>query len=75
MPSLLLDIAIPAERLQAVYRGQANRVLLRSRDGQRVNLAAHHLRPFIGHNGVHGSFILEFDEQGALLSLRRLGQA
>ncbi|CAD5108746.1 hypothetical protein PSEWESI4_03038 [Pseudomonas carbonaria] len=68
---LELDIALPAERLQAVYRGQANRVLLTSRDGRRVSLPAHHLRPFIGHAGVYGSFVLEFSAEGELLSLRR----
>src|SRR3990167_7173142 len=46
MPSLELDIALYAERLRAVYQGQANRVLLRSRDGRKVSLPAHHLRPF-----------------------------
>ncbi|MBM7060920.1 DUF2835 domain-containing protein [Pseudomonas sp. UL073] len=72
MASLLLDIAVPAERLHAVYRGQANRILLRSRDGQRVSLPVHHLRPFVSHAGVYGSFALDFDASGALLSLRRL---
>ncbi|MCR3807937.1 DUF2835 domain-containing protein, partial [Pseudomonas aeruginosa] len=60
------------ERLQAIYGGRANRVLLRSRDGRRVNLPAHHLRPFIGHDGVHGTFRLDFSEDGRLLALQRL---
>ncbi|MGH8355304.1 MAG: DUF2835 family protein, partial [Pseudomonas sp.] len=40
MPSLVLDIALSAERLRAVYQGRANRVLLLSRDGRRVSLPA-----------------------------------
>lgn len=72
MPSLVLDIAISAERLLAVYQGQANRILLRSRDGRRVNLPAHHLRPFLAHEGVYGAFVLEFNSRGELLSLQRL---
>ncbi|HGM8033390.1 TPA: DUF2835 family protein [Pseudomonas aeruginosa] len=55
-----------------MYGGRANRVLLRSRDGRRVNLPAHHLRPFIGHDGVHGTFRLDFSEDGRLLALQRL---
>ncbi|QRY78651.1 DUF2835 domain-containing protein [Pseudomonas sp. PDNC002] len=72
MPSVVLDISLPTHRLQALYRGQANRIQVVSRDGRQVNLPAHHLRPFITHTGVQGSFELEFDESGRLLALRRL---
>ena len=63
MPGLIMDIALSGERLQAIYG---------SRDGRRVNLPAHHLRPFIGHDGVHGTFRLDFSEDGRLLALQRL---
>ena len=68
MPSLVLDIALPAER----YQGRANRVLLYSRDGRKVSLPAHHLRPFLRHDGIHGVFELEFSAAGELLDLRQL---
>lgn len=72
MPSLVLDISLSAERFLAVYQGHANRVMVRSRDGRKVSLPAHHLRPFLTHDGIHGSFELEFDPGGSLLALRRL---
>lgn len=72
MPSLVLDIALPAERFLAVYQGRANRVLLYSRDGRKVSLPAHHLRPFLRHDGIHGVFELEFSTAGELLDLRQL---
>ncbi|MVW75696.1 DUF2835 domain-containing protein [Pseudomonas xionganensis] len=72
MPSLVLDIALSAERLVAVYQGRANRILLHSRDGRRVSVPAHHFRPFLTHDGVYGSFMLEFSDKGELLSLRRI---
>jgi len=72
MPSLVLDIALPAERFLAVYQGRANRVLLYSRDGRKVSLPAHHLRPFLRHDGIHGVFELEFSTAGELLGLRQL---
>lgn len=70
MPVLILDIALSAQSLRAVYQGRANRVLVHSRDGQKISLPAHHLRPFLTHAGVYGSFVLEFDAAGKLLSLR-----
>ncbi|WP_437880848.1 DUF2835 domain-containing protein [Pseudomonas sp. LRF_L74] len=72
MPSLVLDIALTTERFLAVYQGRANRVLLHSRDGRKVSLPAHHLKPFLRHDGIHGSFELEFNNQGELLELRPL---
>lgn len=72
MPSLVLDIALPAERFLAVYQGRANRVMLWSRDGRKVSLPAHHLKSFLQHEGIHGTFELEFSAAGELLELRRL---
>ncbi len=72
MASLTLDIALPADILRAIYQGRANRVMLRSRDGRKVSLPAHHLRPFLQHDGIYGTFVLEFSGKGELLSLSRL---
>ncbi|MBA1275194.1 DUF2835 domain-containing protein [Stutzerimonas azotifigens] len=72
MPNLVLDIALSADRLLAVYQGRANRILATSRDGRRVSLPAHHLRPFLTRDGVYGSFCLEFSPAGELIRLTRL---
>lgn len=73
MQQLIVDLALPADRFLAWYRGQADRVLMRSRDGRSISLPAHHLRPFLTREGVHGSFVLKFTDEGKLLSLERLG--
>ncbi|MFN3581764.1 MAG: DUF2835 domain-containing protein [Pseudomonas sp.] len=70
---LVVDIALPAERYLAWYRGEAGRVLMISRDGRRVSLPAHHLRPFLTHEGIYGSFVMRFTSAGKLISLERLG--
>lgn len=72
MPHLILDIALPADRLLAVYQGRANRVQAKSRNGQQVNLPIHHLKPFITREGIYGSFEMEYAADGQLLHLRRL---
>lgn len=73
MQELIIDLALPAERYLAWYRGQAGRVVMRSRDGRSVSLPAHHLRPFLSHEGVYGSFVMRFTDEGKLVSLERLG--
>lgn len=72
MPSLVLDIALPADKLLAVYQGRANRILIRSREGSNVSLPAYHLRPFLTAAGVFGSFEIEFSSEGKLIRLRRI---
>lgn len=72
MQELIIDLALPAERYLAWYRGQAERVMMRSRDGRSISLPAHHLRPFLTHEGVYGSFVMRFTAQGKLVSLERL---
>ncbi|GGD09729.1 hypothetical protein GCM10007418_30960 [Halopseudomonas salina] len=69
---LVVDLALPAERYLAWYRGHAGRVLMYSRDGRRVSLPAHHLRPFLTHEGVYGSFVMRFTGDGKLISLQRM---
>lgn len=73
MPSLVFDIALSAERLRVVYQGRASRILVQSRDGRSVSVPAHHFRSFLTHDGIYGSFELEFSAAGELLNLRRLG--
>ncbi len=73
MLRLVLDIALPADRLLAVYQGRANRILIRSREGKSVSLPAHHLRPFLTSAGVFGSFEIKFSADGKLIGLRRVG--
>lgn len=72
MPNLILDIALSSDRLLAVYQGRANRILVHSREGQRVSLPAHHLRPFITESGIYGRFAMEYSNDGKLLGLRRV---
>lgn len=72
MLSLVLDIALPADKLLAVYQGRANRILIKSREGRTVSLPAHHLRPFLTNAGVYGSFEIEFSSDGKLIHLRKL---
>ncbi|PRB81351.1 DUF2835 domain-containing protein [Pseudomonas sp. MYb185] len=73
MQELIIDVAVPAERYLAWYQGQAKRVLMRSRDGRSISLPAHHLRPFLTHEGVYGSFVMRFTSDGKMVSLERLG--
>lgn len=67
---LHLDVSLPADEFLQVYQGTANRVYIRSREGRSVSLPARHLQRYLTREGVYGSFVLDFDQQGKLISLR-----
>ena len=74
MARVVVDISLSREKLLLIYQGVAKRALIYSRDGRSISLPVKHLLPHITHSGVYGTFVLEFDEQGSLLALKRLSQ-
>ena len=54
------------------YRGHSKSVLALSMNGKRVQFPANALRPFLGREGIHGCFEIEFDENYKLVELARL---
>jgi Protein of unknown function (DUF2835). len=65
-------LAIDAEALLGIYRGELARLSVLSEQGVRVELAISHLRPFIQHHGIYGRFRLKTDENHRFLDLERL---
>lgn len=66
---LHLDVSLSADEFIRVYQGTANRVYIRSREGRSVSLPARHLQPYLTREGIYGSFVLDFDQHGKLISL------
>jgi len=53
------------------YQGIARNVRVRAHNGQIIVFPAAKLRPFLVHNGVHGQFVISFDENNKFVSLER----
>ncbi len=69
---LIVDLSISAEEYQKLYRFAIRDVHARSRDGRRVRFPVNVLRPYVGHNGIQGSFRISFDQNHRLASFDRL---
>lgn len=69
---LIVDLSISPEEYQKLYRFAIRDVNARSRDGRRVRFPVNALRPFVGHNGIQGSFRIGFDQNNRLSSFVRL---
>lgn len=72
MNQLNFEIHISKEQFLEYYRGSAKNVILTLSNGQTVQFPASILQPFVQHNGVHGKFVLRFDDKHKLVDINRV---
>ena len=70
--SLTVDISISAEEYLQHYQGSVKFVSCTSRDGKRVRFPTGILQPFVGHDGISGSFVIYFDKEHKFERIERL---
>lgn len=72
MDQLTFNVKISSQQYLKFYQGAASWVNILAEDGRRLQLPAKHLRPYLTHTGINGRFLLQFDNNGKLLSLKCL---
>jgi len=72
MASSLFYLNISAQEYLRVYKGVARQVVVRGTDGATLSFPAEHLRRFVGHDGVQGRFMLNYDKDNKFISLQKL---
>ena len=72
MQSFTVDLEISPDELARWYRGHANVVRARARDGRWLQLPASALRPFVTRDGIYGTFAVSIDDERRLLSFDRI---
>ena len=75
MPSLRVSLDIPAERFLAWYEGSVRNVVARSEDGLTVQFPASVLQRFVSAEGIHGDFLLTYDDDNKFVSIEKVGSA
>jgi hypothetical protein len=74
MNQITFQIHISAEQFLEYYRGSAKNVRLKMTDGKVVQFPANILQPFVQRDGVHGGFVLRFDDNHKLIDIKRCSQ-
>ena len=72
MNRLIVDLTISAEEYLKLYQGSAQIVNTYSRDGRRVHFPAKILQPFVEHQGIRGSFVIDYDSDNRFQRIQRL---
>ncbi len=62
---------ISAHEYQQYYSGSVRNVVVSANDGRIIQFPANILRPFISHDGIHGEFVIEFDDSNKFVSIKK----
>ena len=66
------QMTLSAEKYLAFYRGQAKDILVRSEDNRNIRFPASAIQEFLTHDGIHGNFEIQFDENNKLIRIIQL---
>ncbi|MEM7078195.1 MAG: DUF2835 family protein [Pseudomonadota bacterium] len=66
-----VEIVLTAQQIENFYAGQVSAVWVRDIRGVAVQFPLSSLRQFVGHNGVHGRFVLTVGSDNRLVSIAR----
>ena len=73
MREIRFYLDISAQDYIRYYQGKARFAWALSHDGLRIQFPAERLRPFVRHDGIHGEFVLRFNEQNKFVDMQRIG--
>lgn len=65
-------LSLSAESYLEYYRGHARDVVTTSVDGRTLRFPAQLLQRFVTRDGVHGTFLLRYHDNGRFHSIQRL---
>lgn len=63
---------LSAEEYLQYYEGIAKSIQVRSLCGKIIQFPADKMREFVLKDGIHGTFVIQLNENNKLLSIRRL---
>ena len=70
--TLEFRVAISAEAFLEYYRGPGRSVQVRTDGGQTLRLPASALQAFVTREGVHGHFMIQFDDANRLIGIKKI---
>jgi hypothetical protein len=72
MSAIEVDIHLSSDEVQRAYQGVEN-VYAVALDGRSIRFPVKILWQFIGHNGIHGRFLIRFGPDGKFSEVMRTG--
>ena len=73
MQNITFTLRLSADEYIKYYQGAARSVVVTSDDGRSLKFPASELQKFVMHDGIHGRFVIVFDDDNKLLGINRIG--
>lgn len=65
------SLSIAADQFVRYYQGSGRFVHVRGSDGRTIRFPANILQPYVTHNGIHGHFVMYYDENNKFIRLEK----
>ena len=72
MIELEFELHLSAEEYLQYYQGLAKAIHVRSKCGKTMQFSADKMRQFVLQEGIHGTFIMQLDDNNKFLSVRKI---
>lgn len=72
MPKTIFSLNISEDEILKYYSGAVKSVITTDTNGLKIQFPAAILRQFVTKEGVHGTFEIEFDENGRMQNITKL---
>ncbi|MCP4387601.1 MAG: DUF2835 domain-containing protein [Gammaproteobacteria bacterium] len=66
------NLALSAQKVQAIYQGQARYIQVESDNGLKLQLPAANFRGFVTEDGINGRFAISIDANNKIQVLHRI---
>ncbi|MFT2109623.1 DUF2835 family protein [Marinomonas sp. 2405UD68-3] len=73
MAKIVLDVSVSAFKFKEMYRGTVKNLMAKSRDGRNVQLPLQVFKSFVTHQGLYGTYEVEFDDKNKLVGVKKIG--
>ncbi len=67
-------LSLSQEEYLRYYSGDVHAVQVKSLEGLTIQFPASALKSWVTHNGIHGQFVIRFDENNKLIELNKLAE-
>ncbi len=72
MQTIRFRLSLTAREYEQYYRGTVKAIVTRALDGRTIRFPCNILQRFVGHDGIHGEFVLIYDDNNKFQSIEKL---
>lgn len=73
MQRMTFSLHLTPDQYQRYYQGSAKAVVVTAIDGRTLKFPASAIQQFVTHEGIQGTFEIQFDDNNKMIGISRIG--